>query len=232
MSLKNAIALFMAIVMPLIFYFIVSSILNKQSSDFEIRTLPTFYEEPIRDFTLYSHVGDTINRDSLKGKIVISEFFFTTCPGICPVMIGQMLRVQDFLLNHPGLRQQYQILSITVDPTNDSISRLKEYATENKVDGSLWWMLTGDKEEIYDLARNHYYVTAMEDPSGESQDGFFIHSDRFILKDKKGFIRGYYRGTDSLEVTNLMDDILQLEIEYEKEMIRDRKVEVRVTEDN
>lgn len=165
--------------------------------------------------TIYHTVGpfSLLNQDSVvvtaqvaAGKISVVDFFFSTCRTICPKMTNQLRRVQYKTQNDTGV----VILSFTVDPLNDTPSRLKAYARANQAISGKWHFLTGDKQQIYDLARNSYFLTAME---GSGADPF-LHSEQVLLVDKEGRIRGMYDGTDHFEVKKLIEDIAALKLEY------------------
>jgi protein SCO1/2 len=134
----------------------------------------------------------------------VADYFFTTCGSICPIMTGQMKRVQAAFLNN----NDFLILSHTVWPEVDSVPQMLSYAKEKGVIRDKWHLLTGDKEKLYDLARKSYFVlkpAEAEDVGDGNSD--FIHTNNFVLVDRKRQIRGYYDGTDSTEVSKLIKDI-------------------------
>ena len=141
-----------------------------------------------------------LNQEPYKGKIYVADFFFTTCLGICPLMTEGMIRVHKAYLNNPDI----MILSHTVDPDHDTPSVLKRYANNRKIDTNKWNFVTGDKKQIYDLARYSYLVDASEGDGGPND---FVHTENFALVDREGRIRGYYDGTDTAEVGKLIRDI-------------------------
>ncbi len=154
--------------------------------------------------------GTPFELDSLRGKIYIADFFFATCPGICPAMNKQMKRIQDAFIRD-GL---VKIVSITVDPDRDSLPVLKDYANRYGAIADKWIFLRAPKPEVYKLARDGFFVTAKEEEGG-GEDGF-IHSEKLVLVDPQGNIRGYYSGIDSNRVSQLMGDLVLLLREYEK----------------
>lgn len=154
----------------------------------------------IQEFQLQNQNGETVTLKNLEGKIYVVDFFFTTCQSICPKMTSQLTRVAAAFKNE----DRFRIVSHTVDPETDSVSVLKEYATANNVDAHQWLMLTGSKEQIYNLARKSYFVV-FDEPSQEGPD--FIHTENFALVDSKKQIRGYYDGTSKAEVDKLIKDI-------------------------
>lgn len=157
-------------------------------------------------FSLLDQDSNLVNEQIATGKISVVDFFFSTCKTICPKMTNQLMRVQ----HKYKVDTDVVILSFTVDPVNDTPSRLKEYAGRHNAVSGKWYFLTGDKKEIYDLARNSYFLTAME---GSGADPF-LHSEQMVLVDKQGRIRGIYDGTDHFEVKKLIEDIAVLQLEY------------------
>jgi protein SCO1/2 len=159
-------------------------------------------EYPVENFHLTNQQGEVRSPDAWKGKIVVANFFFTHCPVICPKMMRQLKRVEEVYINDP----QLLINSFSVDPEHDSQSRLKTYATQMGINGA-WDLLTGDKQQIYRLARKSFAVSATDGDGGPTD---FIHSDKLILLDKQKRIRGYYNGTEQTEVDQLIKDIQRL----------------------
>lgn len=158
----------------------------------------------IKDFSFLDQNGDELTLDDVKGKVFVVEYFFTTCKTICPIMNDNMILVQKRFKGNPNL----DILSFTVDPEIDSVPVMKAYAQEhNAVDGQ-WYFLTGDKDSLYHLARNSFFVLKPAEARNVGDGGSdFIHTNNFVLIDQELRIRGYYDGTDRKEVETLMDDI-------------------------
>lgn len=154
----------------------------------------------ISDFELYNQNGDTITQDFYNDKIYVADFFFTTCQTICPIMTDHMLQIQERLKNDP----EVLLLSHTVIPNADSVPQLKKYAVENGVNDKKWNLVTGDKKEIYDLARKSYLAAKSQGDAGPFD---MIHTENFVLVDKKKRIRGFYDGTDPEAIEELMHDI-------------------------
>lgn len=154
----------------------------------------------ISDFKLINQNGETITQDTYKDKIYIADFFFTTCPTICPIMTDHMVKIQERIINDP----EVLLLSHSVTPIIDSVPQLKKYALEKGVIDHKWNLVTGDKKQIYELARKSYLV-AKDDGDGGPFD--MIHTENFVLIDKKKRIRGYYDGTDPLEIEKLLEDL-------------------------
>jgi protein SCO1/2 len=153
----------------------------------------------IADFSLTNQNGETITQQNYKDKIYVADFFFTTCQTICPIMTDNMFKIQEELKND----DEILLLSHTVTPEIDTVAQLKKYALEKGVNDSKWNLVTGDKKEIYDLARKSYL--AAKDIPFEEYD--LIHTENFVLVDKKKRIRGFYDGTDSESIEKLLNDI-------------------------
>lgn len=153
----------------------------------------------IADFSLLNQNGKTVTQDDYADKIYVADFFFTTCQTICPIMTDHMVKIQEELKDD----DEILLLSHTVTPEIDSVPQLKKYAVEKGVNDAKWNLVTGDKKEIYDLARKSYL--AAKDVPYEEYD--LIHTENFVLVDKKKRIRGFYDGTDSQAIETLLHDI-------------------------
>ena len=153
----------------------------------------------ISDFSLTNQNGETVTQSKYDNKIYVADFFFTTCQSICPIMTKNMKEIQDKLIKD----SEVLLLSHTVFPEIDSVEVLKKYAVENQVIDSKWDLVTGDKKEIYDLARKSY-LAAKDNSFGEYE---MIHTENFVLIDKKKQIRGFYDGTNKEEIDRLYKDI-------------------------
>lgn len=163
----------------------------------------TVYHQ-IADFAFINQLGDTISQDEVAGKVYVADFFFTTCPTICPIMKKEMLRVYEKFQGNP----EFMILSHSIDPTHDSPEVLKDYAEKLGIeDAKTWNFLTGDQEKIFEIGQTSYLTTAMAD---QAEPGGFLHSGAFLLIDQKGHIRGVYDGTKSDQVDRLLNDIPKL----------------------
>ncbi len=159
----------------------------------------------IADFSLTNQNGMTITQDDYKDKIYVADFFFTTCQTICPIMTGHMLELQEKLKND----DEVMLLSHSVTPEIDTVAQLKKYALEKGVNDAKWNLVTGNKKEIYDLARKSY-LAAKDVPFSEND---LVHTENFVLVDKKKRIRGFYDGTDPESIEKLLADIKILEQE-------------------
>jgi protein SCO1/2 len=154
----------------------------------------------ISDFSLINQNGKTITQEDYKDKIYVADFFFTTCQTICPIMTDHMIEIQNKLKNDSTI----MLLSHSVTPEIDSVAQLKKYALKKGVDDTKWNLVTGEKKEIYKLARKSY-LAVKTDGNGDEYD--MIHTENFILVDKKKRIRGFYDGTDVLVIEQLLKDI-------------------------
>ena len=158
----------------------------------------------IADFAFVNQVGDTIRKEDMAGKIYVADFFFTTCPTICPVMKKEMLRVYEQFKGEPNFR----ILSHSIDPTHDTQAVLMDYAEKLGVPNAATWnFLTGDQEKIFEIGQTSYLTTTMAD---DMEPGGFLHSGAFLLVDQQGRIRGVYDGTKTEQVDRLLADIPKL----------------------
>lgn len=164
--------------------------------------------QTIPPFKFVNQYGDSISDKNVNGKIYVADFFFTSCPSICPIMQRNMLNVYNAYKSDADIK----ILSYTIDPKYDSVKVLKQYADKLGITGNSWWLLQGKKDETYSLAEKNYLVAVKKD---STVAGGYIHQGYFVLVDKKSRIRGAYDGTDVKQVTQLIDDIKTLKAEPE-----------------
>jgi protein SCO1/2 len=155
----------------------------------------------LSDFQLLNQKGQTTTTAPWEGKIVVAHYFFTHCPAICPKMIYNLKRVQAY-----APISNLQISSLSVDPERDSVQRLKQFAAQFDIKGD-WNLLTGDKKQLYRLARKSFLVVATDGDGGPED---FIHSDKLVLIDQQKRIRGFYDGTDEAATNQLIKDIQRL----------------------
>jgi protein SCO1/2 len=224
---KALYAVSIALLIPLISYFIV-----EKSSEHAIVMPRHYYPDTVvtkhirgkqevdtvwhklANFSLVNQLGDTVTLDHLKGKIIIADFFFTRCPTICPRMTMNMKRLAESI--HNGQRvgdktnKEVHFISFSIDPQRDSLQRLQYWASRFQINPEQWWLLTGDKKTIYDLALNEMKLGLID---GESVDTNFVHSDKFVLIDSNRVVRGYYSGLDSTELSKLSSDLILLTME-------------------
>jgi protein SCO1 len=154
----------------------------------------------IADFSFTNQNGKTITQKDYEGKIYVADFFFTTCGSICPKMTTNLVEVQKAIIDNPKV----MLLSHTVFPEVDSVAVLKAYAIKNGVDDSKWNLVTGDKKEIYTMARKSYLAVKLGKPS---QLYDMVHTENFVLVDAKRRVRGFYDGTKKEEIQRLIEDI-------------------------
>jgi protein SCO1/2 len=162
----------------------------------------------IADFSLTNQNGKTITQDDYRDKIYVADFFFTTCPTICPIMTDHMYKIQQTLLDD----NEVMLLSHSVTPVIDSVAQLKKYAVRKGVNDKKWNLVTGDKKQIYALARKSY-LAVKSVGNGDQYD--MIHTENFMLIDKKRQIRGFYDGTNPKAIDSLLLDIKKLKKEYQ-----------------
>ena len=171
---------------------------NEELVDSTIQHVKKYHT--IADFSLINQNGKTVTQDTYNNKIYIADFFFTTCQTICPIMTDHMVILQNQLKLDPDV----MLLSHTVTPEIDSVAQLKKYALNKGVLDSKWNLVTGDKKEIYQLARKSYLAVKSTGDGGEYD---MIHTENFILVDQKKRIRGYYDGTLEEDIESLLNDI-------------------------
>ncbi|MCC6370444.1 MAG: SCO family protein [Bacteroidia bacterium] len=161
----------------------------------------------VPDFEFTDQDGDKVTQNTFKNTVYVTEYFFCTCQSICPVMNNNLIKVYKAF----GAKPDFKILSHTVDPETDSMAVLKDYALKHGVHDKKWLFVTGSKKDLYGLARKGYLLNA-EEGDGGAED--FIHTQNFALVDKNRHIRGYYDGTDSLEIDRMIKEINVLFQEY------------------
>ena len=179
----------------------------------------------VPDFKFKNQLGKTVSWKDMEGKIVVADFFFTRCPSICPLMTRNMKRLQDAVKKNvrvgPKDADFVQFISFTVDPLHDSVPELKKYADRFQINPNNWWLLTGDKKEIYDLALKGMMLGINE----TELDTAFIHPQNFVLIDNERVLRSrrdafgnvqLYDGLDSADVKNIAEDIVLLTLEKDR----------------
>lgn len=224
MNKKAFYALMLAVLLPLLCYLVV-----KKYSESAI-TMPRHYLPDtvintvkkgkmvsdtvwhrLPDFSLTNQQGEPAGWDDLKGKIVVADFFFTHCPTICPGMTRNMKRLQESINNSQRVGDKtpefVHFLSFSIDPERDSVPQIKHWADRFQVNPDQWWLLTGDKKVIYDMAINHMKLMQVD---GQGIDTNFIHTDYFVLIDTNRHVRGYYHGLDTMALRQLSSDIIFL----------------------
>jgi protein SCO1/2 len=216
---KFLIGLAVALLLPLSFYLVISWLSKSKVPHlpkYQIveRITPdgdTIYHKTA-DIELINQFGEkvSLNKD-LKGKMLVVNFFFTRCETICPKMSGNMYMLQKAFKKdnkkENSLDTAVQFISITVDPSNDSVPVIRSYADKYRANPDHWWFLTGDRTAIYNFARNELHIT-MQPGDGGADD--FIHSQKMVLIDTARYVRGYYDGTDTADVIRCADDVVIL----------------------
>ena len=212
---------FFGIVLAILSIFIIFSIYSVlkpvqklkiyQPADFNAEVVDTTLQHikkyhTIADFSLINQNGETVTEDDYKDKIYVADFFFTTCQTICPIMTDNMGIIQERMKNDASV----MLLSHSVTPEIDSVAQLKKYAVEKGVKNSKWNLVTGDRKQIYDLARKSY-LAVRDVPETQQYD--MIHTENFILVDTQKRIRGIYDGTNTEEIEKLLEDIKILKME-------------------
>ena len=168
----------------------------------------------VRPFKLKNQFGREVGLEDWGGKIIIADFFFTSCPSICPKLTRNMKKLQTAFKKTDSL---VRFVSFTVDPTRDTVQALKAYGDKFGIDHDTWFMLTGDKNELYDIALNEFKASIA---SNGNIDTGFIHTDRFFLLDKERVVRGWYSGLDSVNLDKLIKDVVLLNMERDKKKKR------------
>lgn len=181
------------------------AMVNYELVDNSIQHVKKYHK--IAPFSLINQNGEIVTEKDYQNKIYVADFFFTTCPSICPKMTENMGLIQKAIKDD----SQIQLVSFSVTPKIDSVAQLKRYAIEKGVLDSKWNLLTGDKKMIYNLARKSF-LAAKNHGDGGPQD--MIHTENFVLVDPDKRIRGFYDGTNTLAMETLLLDIKTLKKEY------------------
>ena len=168
----------------------------------------------VRPFKLKNQFGKEVGLEDWGGKIIIADFFFTSCPSICPKLTRNMKKLQTAFKKTDSL---VRFVSFTVDPVRDTVQALKAYGDKFGIDHDTWFMLTGDRNELYDIALNEFKASIA---SNGNIDTGFIHTDRFFLLDRDRVVRGWYSGLDSLNLDKLIKDVVLLNMERDKKKKR------------
>ena len=182
------------------------SMLSSDLVDDDLKHVKKYHK--ISDFNLVNQNGQETTQNNYDKKIYVADFFFTTCPNICPIMTGNMLFLQNELSD-----QDVMFASFSVTPEIDSVEVLKKYAIDKGVNDKKWNLMTGDKKQIYNLARKSFLVVK-NNPQMDSHD--MIHTENFVLVDKEKRIRGFYDGTKMEEMNKIISDIKILQDSYNK----------------
>ncbi|MEL0009423.1 MAG: SCO family protein [Flammeovirgaceae bacterium] len=154
----------------------------------------------IKKFEFYNQDSVLIDNNTFNNSLYVADFFFTTCPTICPIMKNNLIKVYDRFLSN----EKVKYLSHTINPEYDNVKILKNFSERLNVDSKIWHFVTGDIDDIYKTAKSSYMVSALKD---ENEPGGFLHSGTFLLVDHNRNIRGIYEGTDESEINRLIEDI-------------------------
>jgi protein SCO1/2 len=163
----------------------------------------------VKNISFINQLGKKVSLDDLKGKIIVVDFFFTHCPTICPSMARSMKRLQSSFKQNDTI---VQFLSISVDPEHDSVTQLKKFSDKFNVDPDTWWLVQGNKKEVYDFALNELKASVAD----VNVDTAFIHTENFFLLDRERIVRGWYNGLDSVLQAKLVRDIPLLMLEKDR----------------
>ncbi|MFI5129872.1 MAG: SCO family protein [Chitinophagales bacterium] len=227
MSTKSLYAVLLTVLVPLVCYFIVKrtsesviqmprhyladSVIStvtkgKQVTDTVWHRLP--------DISLTNQLGQKVSWNDIHGKIIVADFFFTHCPTICPHLTLSMKKLQEGITNSRRVGNNtpdfLHLISFSIDPERDSVERLRKWADRFQVNADQWWLVTGEKKAIYDMAINEMKLGIVD---GKGIDSEFIHTDHFVLIDTNLHVRGYYHGLNDTSMTKLSEDIILLTLE-------------------
>ncbi len=223
MNKKAILALMLAILMPLTGYLLV-----KYFSKDAVQ-MPRRYFEPdsvivsnkngktstdtiwhkVKNIQFTNQLGKTVSLYDLKGKVVVIDFFFTRCPTICPGLARSMKKLQNSFVKNDSI---VQFISISIDPEHDSVAQLRKFADRFNINHDTWWLVTGNKKEIYDFALHELKASVAD----VNVDTAFIHTENFFLLDSSRIVRGWYNGFDTLSQAKLARDIPLLMLEKDK----------------
>lgn len=223
MNKKAILALMLAILMPLAGYLLVKhyskeavvmprkfyepdSVVTRQVNGKNV--IDTVWHK-VKNMQFTNQLGNKVDLDSLHGRIIVLDFFFTRCPTICPGLAKSMKRMQDSFKKNDSI---VHFISVSIDPEHDSVHNLRKFADRFNVNHDTWWMVTGNKKEIYDFALKEIKAN-VADPG---VDTGFIHSFHFFLLDSNRIVRGFYNGFDTLAMSKLARDIPLLMLEKDK----------------
>jgi protein SCO1/2 len=227
MQRNKFVAILIAVILPLGTYLLVSNLSENAvtmpkryfydsvgTTTIRGKTVPDTLWHKIRPFRLQNQLGDTVGLEELAGRIIIVDFFFTSCPSICPTLTRNMKKLQQAFVKTDSM---LRFVSFSVDPERDSVARLKAYGDRYGINHDTWWMLTGPKAEIYDIALKEFKANIAQE---EGVDTNFIHTDKFFLLDKDRVLRGWYSGLDSVNLDRLIKDVVLLNMERDKKKKR------------
>ncbi|MEO5501753.1 MAG: SCO family protein [Ginsengibacter sp.] len=222
MNKKAFLALVIAICLPLLGYMLVSYYSNR-----DVKMPPHYFYDSVHisekngktqydtawhsvaNIHLTNQLGQEVSMNDLKGKIIVMDFFFTRCPTICPELARAMKKLQNSFPNNDSI---VQFVSVSIDPTHDSVKQLHNWAEKFNVNPDSWWLLTGNRDSIYKFALTDLKASVAD----SGVDIAFIHTENFFLLDKNRVVRGWYNGLDSVAQKKLVRDIPLLMLEKDK----------------
>ena len=187
-------------------YFTPDTVMVKENNG---KTVTDTIWHKVKNIEFTNQLGKKVSLYDLHGKIVVINFFFTRCPGICPGLTRSMKRLQDSFLKNDSI---VQFISISVDPEHDSVPQLRKFADRYNANHDSWWFVTGNKKDIYDFALNELKANLAD----TEVDSAFIHTENFFLLDSSHIVRGWYNGFDTVKQAKLVRDIPLLMLEKDK----------------
>lgn len=194
-----------AIQMPRRYFFDSVAMVEKNG-----KIIPDTIWHHVNNINFVNQLGKKVSLDSLKGKILVIDFFFSRCPAVCPGLAKSMKKLQDSYANSKDSIVQF--ISVSIDPAHDSVTQLRNFADKFTFNHDSWWFVTGDRKEIYDFALNEIKASVAD----TEVDSAFIHTENFFLLDKDRVVRGWYNGFDTLKQAQLVKDIPLLMLEKTK----------------
>lgn len=191
-------------------YFYDTVVVKKENG----RTVNDTVWHKVKPFKLKNQFGKEVGLQDWEGKILVVDFFFTSCPSICPTLTENMKRLQKAFKKTDTI---VRFVSFSIDPVRDSVAKLKAYGDKYQIDHDTWWMLTGDKKDIYDIALNEFKASVASDGKIDTS---FIHTEKIFLLDKDRVVRGWYNGLDSVHLDQVIKDVVLLNMERDKKKKR------------
>lgn len=219
MKIRGIVTLLLVVLVPLTGYFIVKHYSKNAvqmprhyfyddvtTTERRGETVPDTIWHQVKNIDFTNQLGKQVSLDAAKGKVLVVNFFFTRCPSICPGLTRNMKKLQESFAKNPDI---VQFISFSVDPKHDSVPKLRKYADKYGVNHDNWWMVTGDKKEIYDFAFQEIKANIAD----VNVDTAFVHTENFFLLDSNRVVRGWYNGFDTVKLAQLASDIPTLMLE-------------------
>ncbi len=196
-----------AVVMPRKYYMPDSVVVSEKNG----KTVTDTIWHKVKNINFVNQLGKNVTFDDVKGKIIVLDFFFTRCPSICPGLARNMKRMQNSFAKNDSI---VQFISVSIDPEHDSVPQLRKFADRYNVNHDTWWLVTGNKKEIYDFALSEIKASVAD----INVDTVFPHTEDFFLLDTNRIVRGHYNGFDTVELRQLARDIPLLMLEKDKKV--------------